>query len=162
MDKTNKESVRKENSRKTIENLFCDKRIRIHKKYFSSIFKSLITHRRLSEHPSILSSDENMKFYLYKHRNDAHVKVPLATPEIIEFNESIATPFSVKQHNHGAFVLANHKTDETFAINSSSSSPPTTHQHHGTHSQTTRDESITDSSKQTRGNEKQSSFLINK
>ncbi len=38
-----------------------------------------------------------MKFRLYKHRTAAHVKVPLATPEIIELNEIISTPFSIYQ-----------------------------------------------------------------
>lgn len=69
-----------------------------------------------------------MKFHLYKHRNPAHVKVPLATPEIIEFHETTTTPFSVKHHG----------TDEVSAINSSSSSPPMGHP--------VGEESITDSS----------------
>ncbi|UJR10556.1 hypothetical protein I4U23_014756 [Adineta vaga] len=33
---------------------------------------------------------DEMKFPLYKHRSAAHVKVPLATPEIIELNETTA------------------------------------------------------------------------
>jgi tRNA splicing ligase len=91
-----------------------------------------------------------MKFHLYKHRTASHVKVPLATPEIIEFNESIATPFSVQQRYNTSLVFANNNTDDTHLVNSSSSSPPTTHQQHQNHSSTI-DESITDSSKQTRG-----------
>ncbi len=38
-----------------------------------------------------------MKFRLYKHRTAAHMKVPLATPEIIELNEIISAPFSIYQ-----------------------------------------------------------------
>ncbi len=91
-----------------------------------------------------------MKFRLYRHRTAAHLRVPLATPEIIEFNESIAVPFSVQQNEDTSLVLANNNTDETHHVNSSSSSPPTTHQQHQNHSSTI-DESITDSSKQTRG-----------
>ena len=91
-----------------------------------------------------------MKFHLYKHRTAAHVKVPLATPEIIEFNESTARPFSVQQRYDNSLVLANHNTDDMHAVNSSSSSPPTLHQQPPSHNNTI-DESITDSSKQTRG-----------
>jgi hypothetical protein len=91
-----------------------------------------------------------MKFHLYKHRTAAHVKVPLATPEIIEFNESIATPFFIQQNDDASLVLINNNTDDIHPVNSSSSSPPTTHQLHQNHSSTI-DESITDSSKQTRG-----------
>jgi hypothetical protein len=91
-----------------------------------------------------------MKFHLYKHRTAAHVKVPLATPEIIEFNESIATPFSIQQTDDKSVVLTNNNTDDIHPANSSSSSPPTSHQQHQNHSSTI-DESITDSSKQTRG-----------
>jgi hypothetical protein len=91
-----------------------------------------------------------MKFHLYKRRSAAHVKVPLATPEIIEFNESLATPFSIKQNNDKSLVLTNNNTDDMHPVNSSSSSPPTIHQQHQNHSSTI-DESITDSSKQTRG-----------
>jgi len=91
-----------------------------------------------------------MKFHLYKHRTAAHVKVPLATPEIIEFNESITTPFSIQQHHDRSVVLINNNTEDIHPVNSSSSSPPTIHQSHQNHSSTI-DESITDSSKQTRG-----------
>jgi hypothetical protein len=91
-----------------------------------------------------------MKFHLYKHRTPAHVKVPLATPEIIEFNESIATPFSIQHTDDKSVVLTNNNADDIHPVNSSSSSPPTTHQQHQNHSGTI-DESITDSSKQTRG-----------
>ena len=91
-----------------------------------------------------------MKFHLYKHRTAAHVKVPLATPEIIEFNESIATPFFVQQTDDKSLVFTNNNTDDIQPINSFPSSPPTVHQQDQNHSNT-RDESITDSSKQTRG-----------
>lgn len=91
-----------------------------------------------------------MKFHLYRHRTAAHVKVPLATPEIIEFNESIATPFFVQQTDDKSLVFTNNNTDDIRPINSLPSSPPTVHQQHQNHSNT-RDESITDSSKQTRG-----------
>jgi hypothetical protein len=91
-----------------------------------------------------------MKFHLYKHRTAAHVKVPLATPEIIEFNESIATPFSIQHTNDKSVVLTNNNADDIHPVNSSSSSPPTNHQQHQNHSSTI-DESITDSSKQTLG-----------
>ena len=77
-----------------------------------------------------------MKFHLYKHRTAAHVKVPLATPEIIEFNESIGRPFSVEQHDDQSLVLANQNTSET-----SSSSPPIHQQ---------RDSSIDTSSDETK------------
>jgi hypothetical protein len=89
-----------------------------------------------------------MKFHLYKHRTAAHVKVPLATPEIVEFNESTAIPFYIHEHSDST-VHNNHHTDDAHHINSSSSSPPTNHQQHQSHSSTI-DESITDSSKQTR------------
>jgi hypothetical protein len=91
-----------------------------------------------------------MKFHLYKHRTASHVKVPLATPEIIEFNESIATPFSIQHRYDTSLVFTNNNTDDTHPVNSSSSSLPTNHQQHQNHSSTI-DESITDSSKQTRG-----------
>jgi len=91
-----------------------------------------------------------MKFHLYKHRTASHVKVPLATPEIIEFNESVATPFSVQQKDDPSLVLINNNTDDLYPVNSSSSSPPTAHQQHQNHSSAI-DESITDSSKKTRG-----------
>jgi hypothetical protein len=91
-----------------------------------------------------------MKFHLYKHRTAAHVKVPLATPEIIEFNESTASPFFVQQRYNTSIILTNHNTDDIHPVNSSSSSPPTTHQQHQNYNSTI-DESITDSSKQTRG-----------
>jgi hypothetical protein len=70
-----------------------------------------------------------MKFRLYKHRTAAHVKVPLATPEIIELNEIISAPFSVQEHYQTSSPILNDNRDEL--INSSSS--------------------IIDSSKQTRG-----------
>ena len=91
-----------------------------------------------------------MKFHLYKHRTAAHVKVPLATPEIIEFNEAITTPFSIQQRYDTSLVLTNNNTDDIHPVNSSSSSPPTSHQQNQNHSSTV-EESITDSSKQTRG-----------
>jgi hypothetical protein len=91
-----------------------------------------------------------MKFHLYRHRTPAPVKVPLATPEIIEFNESTATPFTIQQNDHISLILTNNNIDDTHPINSSSSSPPTTHQQPQNYSSTV-DESITDSSKQTRG-----------
>ncbi|CAF2393123.1 unnamed protein product [Rotaria sp. Silwood2] len=110
---------------------------------------SLTKHRRINEISSGLSSSEDMKFHLYKHRTAPQVKVPLATPEIIEFNESIATPFSIKQYSDTSLVFTNNHTDEIPVVNSSSSSPPTIHQQNQNHSSTI-DESITDSSKQTR------------
>ena len=91
-----------------------------------------------------------MKFHLYKHRTAAHVKVPLATPEIIEFNEAITAPFSIQQRYDTSLVLANNNTDDTHAVNSSSSSPPTSHQQNQNHNSTVK-ESITDSSKKTTG-----------
>jgi hypothetical protein len=91
-----------------------------------------------------------MKFHLYKHRTAAHLKVPLATPEVIEFNEAITTPFSIQQRFDTSLVLTNNNTDDIHPANSSPSSPPTNHQEHQNHSSTI-DESITDSSKQTRG-----------
>ena len=39
-----------------------------------------------------------MKFRLYKHRPAPQVKVPLATPEIIELNEIISQPFSIDEY----------------------------------------------------------------
>ncbi|CAF0785219.1 unnamed protein product [Rotaria sordida] len=110
---------------------------------------SLTKHRQINEISSRLSSSEDMKFHLYKHRTAPQVKVPLATPEIIEFNESIATPFSIKQYPDTSLVLTNNHADDIPTVNSSSSSPPTIHQQHQNHSSTI-DESITDSSKQTR------------
>jgi hypothetical protein len=68
-----------------------------------------------------------MKFRLYKHRNAPHVKVPLATPEIIELNESITAPFSIQEYY-----------DTSSPINDLGNS-------------SNLEESITDSSKQTRG-----------
>jgi len=99
------------------------------------------TNRRINEIPS-----DNMKFHLYKHRTAAHVKVPLATPEIIEFNESIARPFSIEQHDDRSIVLKNQNTSET-----SSSSPPT-HQK--------RDSSIDSSSDEIEVNSKDSSLVL--
>ncbi|CAF4568808.1 unnamed protein product [Rotaria socialis] len=105
--------------------------------------------QRINEISSKLSSSEDMKFRLYKHRTAPQVKVPLATPEVIEFNESIATPFSVQQHCDKSLVFANHNADNVNPVNSSSSLPPTTHKKHQNNSSTI-DESITNSSKQTR------------
>ncbi|CAM4768497.1 unnamed protein product [Rotaria magnacalcarata] len=102
--------------------------------------------QRINEISSKLSSSQDMRFHLYKHRTAPQVKVPLATPEIIEFNESIATPFSIQQHYDKSLVFANHNTDDVNPVNSSSPSPPTTNQNNSS----TVDESITDSSKQTR------------
>ena len=68
-----------------------------------------------------------MKFRLYKHRNAPRVKVPLATPEIIELNEIITAPFSIQEYY-----------DASSPINDLGSS-------------SNIEESITDSSKQTRG-----------
>ncbi|CAF4603583.1 unnamed protein product [Rotaria sp. Silwood1] len=116
---------------------------------------SLTKHSRINEISSRLSSSEDMKFHLYKHRTAPQVKVPLATPEIIEFNESIATPFSIKQYSDTSLVLSNNHTDDIPAVNSSSSSPPTIHQQNQNHSSTV-DESITDSSKQTRATDSSS------
>ncbi|CAF5070182.1 unnamed protein product, partial [Rotaria magnacalcarata] len=110
--------------------------------------------QRINEISSKLSSSQDMRFHLYKHRTAPQVKVPLATPEIIEFNESIATPFSIQQHYDKSLVFANHNTDDVNPVNSSSSSPPTTNQNNSS----TVDESITDSSKQTRGSSNKISF----
>ncbi len=70
-----------------------------------------------------------MKFHLYKHRTAAHVKVPLATPEIIELNEIITTPFSIQEYYETSSPIFNNTQDDL--VNSSSS--------------------IIDSSKQTKG-----------
>jgi hypothetical protein len=88
-----------------------------------------------------------MKFHFYsKHRTAAHVKVPLATPEVIEFNESMIGPFSVQQHyDSTSRVHVSPNTNETSMVNSSSLFLP------GKHENNTQDQSITDSSKQTRG-----------
>jgi hypothetical protein len=87
-----------------------------------------------------MPSDET-KFPLYKHRTAAHVKVPLATPEIIEFNETSSTPFSIQEH-YDASSPIKHNTDGSHLVDCSS--PPRNHN-------STTDKSITDSSKQTRG-----------
>ncbi|CAF3809984.1 unnamed protein product [Adineta steineri] len=108
---------------------------------------SLTIRRRINEIPPRVTSTEDMKFHLYKHRTAAHVKVPLATPEIIEFNEAVTTPLSIQQHYDRSLVLTNNNTDDIHPVNSSSSSPPTLHQQNHN---STIDESITDSSKQTR------------
>ncbi len=53
-----------------------------------------------------------MKFRLYKHRTAAHVKVPLATPEIIELNETTPTPFSIQEHYETSSpILKNNRDD---------------------------------------------------
>ncbi|CAF1123406.1 unnamed protein product [Adineta ricciae] len=109
---------------------------------------SLAARRRINEIPSRLSSTDEMKFHLYKHRTAAHVKVPLATPEIIEFNEAITTPFSIQQRYDTSLVLTNNNTDDIHPVNSSSSSPPTSHHQNQNHKNTVK-ESITDSSKKT-------------
>jgi hypothetical protein len=70
-----------------------------------------------------------MKFHLYRHRTAAHVKVPLATPEIIELNEIITTPFSIQEYYETSSPIFNNTQDDL--VNSSSS--------------------IIDSSKQTKG-----------
>ena len=62
-----------------------------------------------------MSEGDEMKFRLYKHRTAAHVKVPLATPEIIELNEIISAPFSIYQTSSP--ILENNKDEP---INSSS------------------------------------------
>ncbi|CAF0768934.1 unnamed protein product [Rotaria sordida] len=83
-----------------------------------------------------ISEVEEMKYHLYKHRTAAHVKVPLATPEVIELNEIM--PFSIQEYyKTSSSIINNNKND---LINSSSSI---------IHNSTI-DESITDSSKQTR------------
>ncbi|CAF3534665.1 unnamed protein product, partial [Rotaria socialis] len=83
-----------------------------------------------------ISDVEEIKFHLYKHRTAAHVKVPLATPEIIELNE--ITPFSIQEY----YDASSPKTDsnKNDLIDSSSSIIQSN----------TVDESVTDSSKQTR------------
>jgi hypothetical protein len=53
-----------------------------------------------------------MKVHLYKHRTAAHVRVPLATPEIIEFNEITGAPFSVQEHYDTSSPIKNN-TDES-------------------------------------------------
>ncbi|CAF1029352.1 unnamed protein product [Rotaria magnacalcarata] len=83
-----------------------------------------------------ISDVEEIKFHLYKHRTAAHVKVPLATPEIIELNEM--TPFLIQEY----YDASSPKTDsnKNDLIDSSSSIIQSN----------TVDESVTDSSKQTR------------
>jgi hypothetical protein len=76
---------------------------------------------------------EEMKFHLYKHRTGVRVKVPLATPEIIELNEIIPIPFSIQEHYETSSPLLKNNRDDF--VHSSSS---------------IIQESITDSSKQTR------------
>ncbi|CAF4335997.1 unnamed protein product [Rotaria sp. Silwood2] len=90
---------------------------------------SSLTRQRISE-------VEEMKYHLYKHRTAAHVKVPLATPEIIELNE--ITPFSIQEYYETSSPNINNNKNDL--VNSSSSI---------IHNSTI-DESITDSSKQTR------------
>ncbi|CAF3390712.1 unnamed protein product [Rotaria sp. Silwood1] len=84
-----------------------------------------------------ISEVEEMKYHLYKHRTAAHVKVPLATPEIIELNEII--PFSIQEYYEKSSLIINNNNNNDI-INSSSSII----------NNSTIDESITDSSKQTR------------
>jgi hypothetical protein len=48
-----------------------------------------------------------MKFRLYKHRTAAHVKVPLATPEIIELNEITPKPFAIQEY----YETSSHRDD---------------------------------------------------
>jgi hypothetical protein len=97
-----------------------------------------------------------MKFHLYKHRPAANIKVPLATPEITELNEIITAPFSIQEHyKTSSPILQNNRDDR---INSSAS---IIHD-------SIIDESIADSSKQTRGKffclkinrKKQTNFLV--
>ena len=80
-----------------------------------------------------------MKFHLYKHRPAVNVKVPLATPEIIELNEIITAPFSIQEHYETSSPIL--KNNRDVLINSSTS---VLHD-------SIIDESIIDSSKQTRG-----------
>ena len=75
-----------------------------------------------------------MNFRIYKHRSAAQVKVPLATPEVIELNEITTAPFSIHEYYETASPILENNCDDL--INSSSSIIP---------------ESIADSSKQTRG-----------
>jgi hypothetical protein len=70
---------------------------------------------------------EEMKFRLYKHRTAPRVTVPLATPEIIELNEIVTAPFSIREY-YDASSPMNDRADSSNI-----------------------DESITDSSKQARG-----------
>ena len=89
-----------------------------------------------------------MKFHLYRYRPGARIKVPLATPEIVEFNESIINPYSIQQRNDTSLVITykiHNNIDDVYPVETSSSSPPTAYQHGNT-----IDESITDSSKQIR------------
>ena len=38
-----------------------------------------------------------MKFRIHQHRTGAHVKVPLATPEVVELNETLASNEQIRQ-----------------------------------------------------------------
>ncbi|CAF0947926.1 unnamed protein product [Adineta ricciae] len=91
------------------------------------------------QNQTINEADE-MKFHLYKHRPTMQVKVPLATPEVIELNEATATttPYSTKGYYNASSPTSNTIRDDL--INSSSSI---------VHDSVIED-SITDSSKQTR------------
>ena len=93
------------------------------------------------QHQTINEADE-MKFHLYKHRPAVQVKVPLATPEVIELNEATATSasYSVKEYYKASSPASDTTRDDL--INSSSSI---------VHDSVIED-SVTDSSKQTRGN----------
>lgn len=80
-----------------------------------------------------------MKLQPYKRRSAAHVKVPLATPEIIELNETTNAPFSIREYQMTSSPMSDTNRDDL--INSSSSAVH----------DSVIEGSITDSSKQTRG-----------
>ena len=87
-----------------------------------------------------INEAEEMKFHLYKHRPAMQVKVPLATPEVIELNEATTAAYSAKEFYKASSPTSTATRDDL--INSSSSI---------VHDSVIED-SITDSSKQTRGN----------
>lgn len=61
-----------------------------------------------------------MKFRLYKQRPAAQVKVPLATPEIIELNEIIATPFSIQDYYETSSPLLDNNRENISKVTDSS------------------------------------------
>ncbi|CAF1070974.1 unnamed protein product [Adineta steineri] len=100
-------------------------------------YQSAITKGSLLTRQKIAEVDE-MNFHIHKNRSTANVKVPLATPEIIELNEITTAPYSIQEFDETPSPTLKNSRDDL--INSSSS---VTHD-------SIIDESITDSSKQTR------------
>lgn len=62
-----------------------------------------------------------MKFRLYKHRTAPQVKVPLATPEIVELSEMLTQSFSIHDYyDSSGKIKNNHEANPSSPIIDSS------------------------------------------